>query len=67
VARHRRLEKASFSARGGETWGFITIQNALTNLVLQIGKFVNALNPELNSICYLLALLELTIFFTLAG
>jgi len=29
--------------------------------------FFNPLNPELNPICYLLALLELTIFSTLAG
>ena len=28
---------------------------------------INTLNPELNPICYLLELLELTIFFTLAG
>jgi len=31
-----------------------------------IGEF-NPLNAELNPICYLLALLELTIFSTLAG
>jgi len=28
---------------------------------------INPLNPELNPICYLLTLLELTIFSTLAG
>jgi len=28
---------------------------------------INPLNAELNSICYLLALLDLTIFSTLAG
>jgi len=30
-------------------------------------ELINPLNPELNSICHFLALLELTIFSTLAG
>jgi len=34
---------------------------------LQLIGTINPLNDELNPICYLLALLELTIFSTLAG
>jgi hypothetical protein len=39
-----------------------TLQAAITFLYK-----INPLNAELNPICYLLALLELTIFSTLAG
>jgi len=41
-----------------------TLQQA--NAVTEYSSF-NPLNAELNPICYLLALLELTIFSTLAG
>ena len=39
----------------------------LPNRGAGVTMFINPLKPELNPICYLLALLELTIFSTLAG
>jgi len=36
-------------------------------LYLYLYYYINPLNAELNPICFLLALLELTIFSTLAG
>jgi len=36
-------------------------------IVTKSSYLFNPLNPELNPICYLLALLDLTIFSTLAG
>jgi len=36
-------------------------------MVAVLLTLINPLNDELNPICYLLALLELTIFSTLAG
>ena len=41
------------------------MQNNLSDFLNK--EFINPLNAELIPICYLLALLELTIFSTLAG